>query len=114
MAFFNAKAAMTARLPCLPSRSRRCGAHASGPECQFEVRNIAPSSDMSEDPIAGSRNAAIAQWKYGAGQWRDPVIVAQGTCIGRVGRLYIRRDDKTGIVWVGGQTAILIEGTLTL
>jgi hypothetical protein len=24
------------------------------------------------------------------------VIVAQGTCIGRVGRLYIRRDDKTG------------------
>ncbi|HEY3791247.1 MAG TPA: PhzF family phenazine biosynthesis protein [Bradyrhizobium sp.] len=90
------------------------GAHAPGSECQFEIRNIAPSSGMSEDPITGSLNAAIAQWKYGAGQWRDPVVVAQGACIGRVGRLYIRRDDRTGIVWVGGQTSILIEGTLTL
>ena len=49
-----------------------------------------------------------------AGHWRDPVTVAQGTRIGRQGRLFIRRDDNTGIVWVGGQTCILIEGTLTL
>jgi PhzF family phenazine biosynthesis protein len=90
------------------------GAHPAGSECQFEVRNIAPSSGMDEDPITGSLNAAIARWKYGAGQWRDPVIVAQGTCIDRVGRLFIRRDDKAGTVWVGGQTSILIEGTLTL
>jgi PhzF family phenazine biosynthesis protein len=90
------------------------GAHPPGSECQFEVRNIAPSSGMSEDPITGSLNAAIAQWKYGSGQWREPLVVAQGSCIGRVGRLFIRRDDKTGTVWVGGQTSILIEGTLTL
>jgi len=90
------------------------GAHPPGAECQFEVRNIAPSSGMSEDPITGSLNAAIAQWMYGAGHWHDPVTVAQGTCIGRQGRLFIRRDDNTGTVWVGGQTSILIEGTLTL
>jgi PhzF family phenazine biosynthesis protein len=90
------------------------GAYPSGSECQFEVRNIAPSSGMSEDPITGSLNAAIAQWKYGTGQWREPLVVAQGSCIDRVGRLFIRRDDKTGTVWVGGQTSILIEGTLTL
>jgi PhzF family phenazine biosynthesis protein len=90
------------------------GAHAPGSECQFEARNLAPSSGMSEDPITGSLNAAIAQWMYGAGHWHDPVTVAQGTCIGRQGRLFIRRDDKTGTVWVGGQTCILIEGTLTL
>jgi PhzF family phenazine biosynthesis protein len=89
------------------------GAHPPGSECQFEVRNIAPSSGMSEDPITGSLNAAIARWMYESGRWRDPVIVAQGTCIGREGRLFIRRDDA-GTVWVGGQTSILIEGTLTL
>ena len=89
------------------------GAHPPGSECQFEVRNIAPSSGMSEDPITGSLNAAIARWMYESGRWRGPVIVAQGTCIGREGRLFIRRDDA-GTVWVGGQTSILIEGTLTL
>ena len=41
------------------------------------------------------------------------LVVAQGTCIGRVGRLYIG-DDSSGTVWVGGETSILIEGTLTL
>ena len=90
------------------------GAHPAGSECQFEVRMIAPSSGMSEDPITGSLNAAIAHWKYDAGHWSEPVTVAQGTCIGREGRLFIRRDDNTGTIWVGGQTSILIEGTLTL
>ena len=90
------------------------GAHPPGSECQFEVRNLSPSSGMSEDPITGSMNAAIAQWMYSAGHWHAPVTVAQGTCIGRQGRVFIRRDNNTGIVWVGGQTCILIEGTLTL
>ena len=90
------------------------GAHPPGSECQFEARNISPSSGMSEDPITGSLNAAIAQWMYGAGQWHGPVTVAQGTCIGRQGRVFIRRDDNSGIVWVGGRSCILIEGTLTL
>jgi PhzF family phenazine biosynthesis protein len=90
------------------------GAHPPGSECQFETRMLAPSSGMSEDPITGSLNAAIAQWMYGAGHWRGPITVAQGTRIGREGRVFIRRDDKTGIGWIGGETRILIEGTLTL
>jgi PhzF family phenazine biosynthesis protein len=90
------------------------GPHAPGSECQFEVRMFAPSSGMSEDPITGSLNAAIAQWMYGAGQWRSPVTVAQGTRIGRQGRVFIRRDDSTEVIWIGGETRILIEGTLTL
>ena len=90
------------------------GAHPPGSECQYEVRMLAPSSGMSEDPITGSLNAAIAQWMYGSGHWHDPVTVAQGTGLGRQGRVFIRRDDSTGTVWIGGQTCILIEGTLTL
>ena len=90
------------------------GAHPPGAECQYEVRMLAPSSGMSEDPITGSLNAALTQWMYGSGHWHDPVTVAQGTCLGRQGRVFIRRDDSTGIVWIGGHTRILIEGTLTL
>ncbi len=90
------------------------GAHPPGSECQFEVRCLGPASGMSEDPITGSLNAAIGHWMYDAGYWRDPVTIAQGTCIGRHGRLFIRRDDTTSTIWVGGQTCILIEGTLML
>jgi predicted PhzF superfamily epimerase YddE/YHI9 len=42
------------------------------------------------------------------------VTVAQGTRIGREGRVFIRRDDQSGNVWIGGETRILIEGTLAL
>ncbi len=88
------------------------GAYAPGSECQFEVRNISPSSGMSEDPITGSLNAAIAQWMYSQGHWIDAITVAQGTCIGRHGRLFIRREG--GSVWIGGHTQILMEGILRL
>lgn len=90
------------------------GAHSPGSECHFEVRNLGPNNHLSEDPITGSLNAAIACWMYESGRWHEPVTIAQGTRLGRQGRLFIRRDDKTGTVWVGGQTWILIQGTLTL
>jgi PhzF family phenazine biosynthesis protein len=90
------------------------GAHPAGSECQFETRNLGPNSGTTEDPITGSLNAAIAWWMYGAGNWRAPVTIGQGTALGRNGRLFCRRDDMTGVVWVAGQTWILIEGTLSL
>jgi len=36
------------------------GAHPQGSDSAFEVRMLGPSSGMSEDPITGSLNAAIA------------------------------------------------------
>ena len=90
------------------------GAHAAGSECEYEVRMLGASSGMSEDPITGSLNAAIARWKYGSGEWQRPVTVAQGTCIGRSGRVSIRYDGMADTVWIGGHTCFLIEGTLTL
>lgn len=90
------------------------GAHPEGAECDFEVRMLGASSGMSEDPITGALNAAIASWSYDSGYWRGPVTVAQGTRLGRQGRVFMRRDEATGTVWVGGKTCILIEGTLTL
>lgn len=90
------------------------GAHPKGSECAFEVRMFGASSGMSEDPITGSLNAAIFSWMYRSGYLQGPVTVAQGTCINRAGRLFIRHDGATGTVWVGGRTCFLIEGKLTL
>ena len=90
------------------------GAHPAGSECDYETRMLGASSGMSEDPITGSLNAAVACWMYGAGYWHGPVKIAQGTRINRLGRLHIRHDVRSEIVWVGGETCMMIKGTLTL
>jgi len=38
-------------------------------------------------------------------------IAAQGTAIGRAGRVYVRRDDD-GNVWVGGDAVTAITGSI--
>jgi PhzF family phenazine biosynthesis protein len=90
------------------------GAHRPGAECDYEVRMLAPSSGMSEDPITGSLNAAIAHWMQAEGRLPGPVTVAQGTAIGRHGRVSIQPGGEQGGIRIGGQTHILIEGTVTL
>jgi PhzF family phenazine biosynthesis protein len=90
------------------------GAQPAGAETDYEVRMLAPSSGMLEDPITGSLNAAIARWMYESGRWRAPVMVAQGTTINRVGRVAIRHEAATDTTWIGGNTCLLIEGTVQL
>jgi len=87
--------------------------HAPGNECDYEVRMLAPSSGMSEDPITGSLNAAIAKWMLASGRLRKPYIAAQGTVIGRSGRVSVTPEGKD-IAWIGGQVHILIEGSVQL
>jgi PhzF family phenazine biosynthesis protein len=89
------------------------GAHPPGSECDYEVRMLAPSSGMSEDPITGSLNAALAHWMRSEGRLQAPVTIAQGTCINRHGRVSIRPDAQ-GRILIGGQTHILIDGFVTL
>jgi PhzF family phenazine biosynthesis protein len=88
------------------------GEHPKGSECDFEVRMLAPSSGMSEDPITGSLNAAIACWMQSEGRLRSPIIVSQGAAIGRLGRVHIRPVE--GRILVGGEVQVMIEGTLEL
>ena len=88
------------------------GAHPEGSECQYEVRMLSPSSGMSEDPITGSLNSALAHWLQSLGRLEQGITNAQGTSIGRHGRVSITpRGDE---VMIGGQTHILIDGTLEL
>lgn len=90
------------------------GAHSPDAECDYEVRMLAPSSGMSEDPITGSLNAALAHWMYAEGRLTEPVTVAQGTNINRHGRVSIRPDEGGKRILIGGDTHILIEGTVRL
>ena len=87
--------------------------HPPGSECDVEVRMLAPSSGMSEDPITGSLNAAIAKWLSASGRLKKPYTAAQGTAIGRLGRVTVT-PDTTGGVWIGGQVHILIDGKVNI
>jgi PhzF family phenazine biosynthesis protein len=91
------------------------GRHDAGAGFDYEVRMLAPSSGMSEDPITGSLNAAIAHWLRDAGRLDRDLVIAQGTCINRAGRVHVRRDpaDETRVL-IGGETHILVQGTVTL
>ncbi|NNE54295.1 MAG: PhzF family phenazine biosynthesis protein [Sulfitobacter sp.] len=84
-----------------------------GAASDYEVRMIAPSSGMSEDPITGSLNAAIAKWLQKEGRLPQELIVSQGTNIDRDGKITIR-SRQDGSIWIGGDVHIVVEGTVRL
>jgi PhzF family phenazine biosynthesis protein len=87
------------------------GPHPAGGVAAFEVRGFAPGMGMSEDPVTGSLNASIGQWLIGSGRAPEQYVAAQGTALGRAGRVHVARDAD-GAVWVGGATVTCIEGTV--
>lgn len=92
------------------------GPHSDG-TADFEVRMIDLHPAILEDPITGSLNAALAHWFQSQRRIKAPYIVAQGTCIGRTGRVHViptADDPDNGPIRIGGHTNILIEGRVTL
>jgi len=89
------------------------GAHAAGSECHFEVRAFVPDLGIPEDPVTGSLNAGLALWLQGAGLAGESYLAAQGTALGRAGRVHVNRDGD-GVTWIGGDVAPLIHGQVTL
>jgi PhzF family phenazine biosynthesis protein len=88
-------------------------APAAGEAFQFEVRAFVPEVGVPEDPVTGSLNAAIAQWFFATGLApADSYLIAQGTMLGREGRIHIDRIGPD--IWIGGNTINCITGTLTL
>ena len=85
------------------------GAYPEGSECVVEVRAFCPSIGVVEDPVTGSLNASIGQWLAGD---RLPAsyVASQGTALGRRGRVHVEKDGDT--VWVGGDAATTIKGTV--
>lgn len=89
------------------------GAQTSG-DTSLEVRAFFPGhGGMAEDPVTGSLNAAMGQWLIGAGLAPERYVASQGTAMGRAGRVHVQRD-KSGQVWVGGDSVTCIQGTVQL
>jgi PhzF family phenazine biosynthesis protein len=89
------------------------GPHPAGAPCQFEVRGFAYVDGPTEDPVTGSLNAGIGQWLIGNGLAPARYVAAQGTALGRAGRVHVSRDEA-GQVWVGGQSSTVVDGVVTL
>jgi PhzF family phenazine biosynthesis protein len=88
-------------------------ATAEGDDCAFEVRAFFPGNNgLCEDPVTGSLNAALAQWLIGAGVAASRYVAAQGTALGRAGRVHVEQigDD----IWIGGDSVTCISGSVTL
>ncbi|MGO4122333.1 PhzF family phenazine biosynthesis protein [Arthrobacter sp. YAF16] len=88
------------------------GPHPAGSEVGFEVRTFIPGDAAAEDPVTGSFNAGAAQWLIGAGRAPESYLAAQGTVLGRAGRVYIETTGDD--VWVGGNSMSCIEGFVLL
>lgn len=88
------------------------GPHVAGHEAQFEVRALIGEGPGYEDPVTGSLNASLGQWLIGDGVAPQRYVAAQGTQLGRRGRVFIERID--GQVWVGGDCISVIRGDVNL
>lgn len=87
------------------------GFHPPGSEAAIEVRAFFPINGVAaEDPVTGSLNAGVAQWLLGSGRLQAPYVAAQGSAIGRDGRIHVDQDDG-GTVWVGGACETVISGS---
>lgn len=107
--------------PVLIARSNRearaFADHAADPAVEappdLEVRGFVAPSGINEDPVTGSLNASLAQWLMADGHMPARYVAAQGTCLGRAGRVHLERD-ASGQVWVGGQAVTCIDGQVLL
>ena len=83
-----------------------------GHDAQFEVRAFIGGAGPNEDPVTGSLNASLAQWLIGAALAPERYVVAQGTVLGRDGRVYI--DKRGADIFVGGDCVPLVTGRVEL
>ena len=88
------------------------GPHEPGADVDFEVRTFVPGDAMVEDPVTGSFNAGAAQWLIGSGRAPQEYVAAQGTVLGRAGRIHVSARD--GDIWIGGASTTCIQGTVLL
>lgn len=75
-------------------------------DADVEVRAFM-TGGIGEDPVTGSLNASLGQWLAGS-VLPEQYVAAQGTAVGRRGRVHVRREGET--VWVGGDTVTTLRG----
>ena len=82
-----------------------------GADTACEVRAFCPGIGVVEDPVTGSLNAGVGQWLAGS-VLPASYVAAQGTALGRTGRVHVERDGDT--VWVGGDATTVIRGEVAI
>ena len=88
--------------------------HPEGADAAIEVRAFFPKDGVAvEDPVTGSLNASLAQWLLSTGRLQAPYTAAQGTALGRAGRVRVSQDAD-GTVWIGGGTVTCVDGTIDI
>ncbi|MEO5610884.1 MAG: PhzF family phenazine biosynthesis protein [Ornithinibacter sp.] len=87
------------------------GLHRLGAQAQLEVRAFV-AEDRTEDPVTGSLNAAVAQWLIPSGVLPASYVAAQGTVLGRSGRVHVDFDGAD--FWVGGDAVVGVTGSVAL
>jgi PhzF family phenazine biosynthesis protein len=90
------------------------GPHPADVETRFELRAFFTegAEPLREDPVTGSLNAAAAQWLLASGRASAPYVAAQGTAMGRRGRIYITTEGDT--IWVGGRADVVHSGLVSM
>jgi PhzF family phenazine biosynthesis protein len=81
-----------------------------GTQAHYEVRAFTAAG--FEDPVTGSLNAGLAQWLIASGIAPSTYVAAQGTALGRAGRVHVHQQGPE--IWIGGQVADCIQGTVAL
>lgn len=87
------------------------GLHPAGSDVALEVRAFFPGG-VGEDPVTGSLNAAVGQWLVADGTLPTSYVAAQGTALGRRGRVHVDHDGTD--LWVGGHTVVGVTGEVAL
>ena len=71
----------------LRARSASSAPLPAGGGARFEVRGFVGPPALYEDPVTGSLNAGLAEWLIGSGRAPERYVAAQGTRLGRAGRV---------------------------
>lgn len=89
------------------------GFHDDEHEADIEVRAFFPgNAGLTEDPVTGSLNAALAQWLISSGRIGPRYVAAQGTVLSRRGRVHVEAAGE--YIWIGGRCTTVIDGSVTL
>lgn len=89
------------------------GAHRAGSDVDWEIRTLFTDAfgGILEDPVTGSFNASAAQWLHETGRVSGGYVAAQGTRLGRRGRIFVEYDGD-GQARIGGRSMTIAEGSL--
>ena len=88
-------------------------AHDEAAPHDIETRSFAPSQGVDEDPVCGSGNGAIAEFRREHGLLAPGTryVAAQGRCVGRDGRIDVELQAN-GDIWIGGRCVSTVVGEI--